>query len=388
MPLQLALVGALHMLTHVLLEVPTGVIADVYGRKASVVLGGLLIGICFIVTGAIPIFIAVLAATLIEAIGDTFVSGALDAWLTDEVGADRVGTVILRSEQLGAPLHWAGVACSVLLATLFNHQVPIVLGGVLWLVATVVMIVMMPETGFVRHASARAIVSVRTGAQHMFGTFADGIRLVRGRRTLLMLFVAQLLIGAFVDGFFRLNQLHLFTGFALPVLRLPWIGSLDDSAWIAIIDGSDSLLYLLGIALLRRKVDLGDANVAPKVLFGLFAVVGVGAVVFALAPSFGVAVVALCVLASVHSLTEPLLRTWLNQHITSDVRATVLSMSIQVNRLGMLGGGLGIGALGDVAGLRIALSASALFLVPLLALLKREARARVIANGEIVKVPP
>ena len=385
-PLQLSLMGALHMLTHVVFEVPTGVVADVYSRKRSVLIGSALLGICFVMTGAIPVFGIMLLASFIEAVGDTFVSGALDAWLTDEVGADKVGAIILRSEQLGAPLHWAGVITSVLLATLFNHQVPIVLGGVLWLVATGLLIGLMPETGFVRRAgAAQAMLSLRGSAYHMLSTFGAGIRLVRGRQTLLLLFLAQVFIGGFDSGFFLLNRLHLFTNLALPVLRMPWIGALDESVWIAIFDGSGSLLYFLGLALLRRKVNLSDAQTAPKVLFILFAGVGVGAITFALSPSFAVAAVALCVLSTLHTLTEPLLRTWLNQHITADesgVRATVLSMNTQVNRLGMMGGSLGIGALGNVAGLPVALSASALFLLPLLVVLKR---TRIFADGGMAK---
>ena len=384
-PLQLAFVGTLHMLTHVLLEVPTGIVADVYSRKASVILGGLLTGICFVVTGTIPLYGAVLFATLVEAMGDTFVSGALDAWLTDEVGADKFGSVILRSEQLGMPLHWVGVAVSVLLSTLFTSQAPILLGGALWLVATVVLLVVMPETGFVRPAAAPVTLSLRSGWLHMASTFGDSVRLVRGQRTLFMLFVAQLFIGAFMGGFYGLDQLHLFTGFTLPVLKLPWIGALNESAWIALIDGAKSPLYFLGIAMLRRNLDVGDPTATAKALLGLFTLAGVAAMAFALSPSFGVAVVTLCALGTIENLTEPLLRTWLNQHITSDVRATVLSMNTQVHRFGMLGGGLGIGALGNVAGLRIALSVAALFLLPLLTLLKRETRNDIYVTGDVVE---
>ena len=128
------------------------------------------------------------------------------------------------------------------------------------------------------------------------------------------------------------------------------------------------------IALLRRKVNLDEAHAqhTPRVLFGLFAAVGIGAIIFALTRSFGVAAIAFCAVGTLHNMTEPLLRTWLNQHITSDVRATVLSMNTQVNRFGQLGGSLGIGALGNVAGLPLALAASAIFLVPLLAVLRRK----------------
>jgi MFS transporter, DHA3 family, tetracycline resistance protein len=371
-PLQLSLMGTVLMVTSLLFEVPTGVVADVYSRKASVIIGGMLSGLAFILIGAIPLYAVVLVAAFIEAVGDTFISGALDAWLADEVGADNVGAVILRAEQWGTLPHLAGVATSVVLSTLFSHPLPIVLGGVLKVLAMSLLLILMPETKFVRRA--RTDTSITSSVQHMLSTLRAGIQLVRTRRTLLLLFIAQLFMGAFLEGFFRLNQLHLFTGFALPTLRVPWLGVLDESAWAAFFGGFNSLLYLLGIALLRRWVDLSDAQRAPSVLLIMFAIIGAGALTFALSPSFGVAAVALCITATLHNMTEPLVRTWLNQHITKDesaVRATVLSMNSQANQLGQLGGGLGIGALGNVAGLRVALAASALFLLPLLGLLRR-----------------
>jgi len=374
-PLELSLISAVHMITHVLFELPTGIVADLYSRKLSVLIGSVLIGVCYVVTGMVPLFVAMLFATCIEATGDTFISGALDAWLTDEVGPDKMGGVILRGEQLGTPVQWAGVAISVLLSTVYSHQVSIVLGGLLWFVATAVLVVLMPETGFVRRTSTQPVLSLRVSWQNARGTFGDGVRLVRARHTLALLFAAQLLIGAFGAGLFGFDKLHLFTNFALPVLRVPMVGALDESAWIALFAAAGSALYLLGIAWLRRIIDLNDAKRAARVLTGLFAAVGLSAVVFALAPSFGVAAVALCVVTTLNNMTEPLLRTWLNQHITSSVRATVLSMNTQANRLGMLGGGLGLGALGNVAGLRVALSASAVLLVPLVGLLHRTAKA-------------
>ncbi len=389
-PLQLAFVGTLHMVTHVLLEVPTGIVADVYGRKVSVVLGGLFVGICFVLTGLIPLYAMALIATVIEATGDTFVSGALDAWLSDEVGVDKIGAVILRSEQLGMPWHWAGVASSVLLATWFDMRVPIMLGGASWLVATLALIVLMPETGFVRRVAipntVLSLAPLHSSWQHMTGAFGASAQVVRKSRTLWMLFAAQLFIGAFMGGFFGLDQLHLFTSFTLPVLTLPWIGALNENAWIAIVDGVKSPLYFLGLAALRRKIDLSDAWGSARPLLALFIMVGGAAMLFALSPGFGIAAGALCVMGAIYNLTEPLLRTWLNQHITSDVRATVLSMSTQVNRLGMLGGGLAIGALGNLVGLRIALSVAVLLLLPLLALLKRETQPRSVLSGEIAEV--
>jgi hypothetical protein len=51
-----------------------------------------------------------------------------------------------------------------------------------------------------------------------------------------------------------------------------------------------------------------------------------------------------------------------------NVRATVLSMSGQVNMLGQLGGGLAVGLVGNRYGIRAALVLASMFLAPVLAL--------------------
>jgi hypothetical protein len=71
--------------------------------------------------------------------------------------------------------------------------------------------------------------------------------------------------------------------------------------------------------------------------------------------SFAVAAVALLTAQLFVQLAQPVVNTWRNQHISSDVRATVLSMSGQVNMLGQLGGGLAVGLVGNRYGIRAAL---------------------------------
>jgi MFS family permease len=66
-----------------LLEVPTGAIADLLGRKYSLMIGALLIGIAAIVYGSIPSFSVFLLAEFIFAIGYALNSGADQALLYD-----------------------------------------------------------------------------------------------------------------------------------------------------------------------------------------------------------------------------------------------------------------------------------------------------------------
>lgn len=55
-PLQLLLIGATLEGAAFLLEVPTGVVADVYSRRCSVILGCLCLGIAMALVAAFPIF--------------------------------------------------------------------------------------------------------------------------------------------------------------------------------------------------------------------------------------------------------------------------------------------------------------------------------------------
>jgi MFS transporter, DHA3 family, tetracycline resistance protein len=96
---------------------------------------------------------------------------------------------------------------------------------------------------------------------------------------------------------------------------------------------------------------------------------------FALAGNLAVAVGALLVAGLARSLVGPLYMTWLNQQITdSSVRATVISISGQVDAIGQSAGGPVLGVIGNVFGIRAALVAAALVLTPTLGLYARAMR--------------
>src|SRR5918998_64230 len=82
-----------------LFEVPTGVLADTYGRRRSVITGCFLMGSGFALEGAIPTFTAVLAAQAGWGVGYTLISGALEAWIAHEAPERDLGRVYLRGEQ-------------------------------------------------------------------------------------------------------------------------------------------------------------------------------------------------------------------------------------------------------------------------------------------------
>src|SRR3990172_5377874 len=87
-PFQLVLVGTTLEISAFLFEVPTGVVADVVSRRASIIIGYLLMGIGFLVEGLFPAFLPILLAQVIWGLGYTFTSGASQAWITDEIGEE------------------------------------------------------------------------------------------------------------------------------------------------------------------------------------------------------------------------------------------------------------------------------------------------------------
>ena len=97
---QLVLVGTVLETACFLLEIPTGVVADLYSRRRSVLIGIFLYGIGFVMEGALPWFATVWLAQIVWGCGDTFITGALEAWIASEETGKPMDEVFLRGGQL------------------------------------------------------------------------------------------------------------------------------------------------------------------------------------------------------------------------------------------------------------------------------------------------
>src|SRR5205814_9538745 len=78
-PLELVLVGTVLEATALVSEVPTGIVADVYSRRLSIIIGVVLMGSGFLIEGMFPRFDAILLAQVVWGLGATFLSGATQA---------------------------------------------------------------------------------------------------------------------------------------------------------------------------------------------------------------------------------------------------------------------------------------------------------------------
>lgn len=92
---------------------------------------------------------------------------------------------------------------------------------------------------------------------------------------------------------------------------------------------------------------------------------------FGLALGFELAVVGYLAHMAFRSISGPLFTGWINRHVDSRVRATVLSMGGQVDAIGQLTGGPLIGVVAELSSLRAAMVAVGATLLPALPLLRR-----------------
>ena len=100
-PLQLVLMGTAMEGAVFLFEIPTGVVADTYSRRLSLVIGYLGTGAAWVAVGLVSAPWLIIVLWALWGFAYTFTSGAEEAWITDEVGATNVGTVFLRGARYG-----------------------------------------------------------------------------------------------------------------------------------------------------------------------------------------------------------------------------------------------------------------------------------------------
>ena len=364
-PLELVLLGTVFEATIFLFEIPTGVIADTYSRRASVILGLALEGLAAIAIGFTESYALLIAASMLWGVAATCMSGAYEAWITDEVGVGRVGRVFLRNAQFGYAGAIVGALLGVAVATL-DLGAALVVGGAITLATAITCVFVMPEHGFVRKPA-----SERLGAwRDVKTTAAAGGRLIRAERLLLVIMAITFFIGAASEGLDRLWEAHLIRDVGLPELA-----GLDPVVWFGVINVAGLLAGIVITSFLIPRFEHADNAALARALMLLTAIVAVAVVVFGLATGFAVALAAYMVARLARRITDPLYLTWLNRNIQdSSVRATVTSMVNQTGAAGEIAGGPGIGVVGTLVSLRAALVLTGAALAPAVALYARALR--------------
>ncbi|MFN2118418.1 MAG: MFS transporter [Candidatus Promineifilaceae bacterium] len=361
-PLQLVLLGTALEASVFLFEIPTGVVADLVSRRLSVVIGYVLIGLGMILEGTFPIFITILLAQIVWGAGDTFISGAEDAWLADEVGESRLTAVYLRGSQIAQIAVLAGIGANVLLA---NRQLnfPFFAGGLTHLLLAAFLALFMPETNFEPTPAAE-----RNTWHKLRGTFQAGMQAIRIRPLLVTILGISFFYGLYSEALDRLWQPQF-----LENVTFPTVGNLSSVTWFGILNAAIILITLLTVEIARRRTQSFQHRQMTALLATLSAVISGALVVFGLAMNFPLAMASYSTVAITRRTLQPLYSAWINRGIPSAVRATVLSTFGQMDAIGQIAGGPAVGLIANRFGMRAALVLAGLMLSPVLLLYRRAA---------------
>ncbi|MGE6226030.1 MFS transporter [Paenibacillus chitinolyticus] len=375
-PLQLLLVGTVLELTVLLFEGITGVVADTYGRRKSVILGMFVMSGSFFLEGSvigagavvpvISLFVWVLISEAIRGFGETFLSGADTAWFVDEVGEEHAGPVFMRAKRWTLTAALLGIGISVGLSTLATN-LPFLAGGLLYAVMGVYLLLQMKETKFIRQERPPG-----SGPwTELKSTWLTGAREISSRPILLMMLAVTVFSGAASEGYDRLWEAHLLKEITFPS-ELP----LSAALWFGLISVLTILLSMLAMWIAEKRLDTTDERIVFKSMFVLTALRIAAVLSFAFSPNFGWALVSLLAVGVIGTVSAPLFETWLNLNIESRARATVLSMMSQSDALGQTAGGPFVGWIGNRLSVRASLTTAAVLLLPILFVFGRVLRKR------------
>jgi DHA3 family tetracycline resistance protein-like MFS transporter len=365
-PLQLVLMGTVMEAAVFVFEIPTGVVADTYSRRLSLIIGYLGMGTAWMLVALVSAPWAVIALWAGWGIAYTFTSGAYEAWIADEVGPRRVGALFLRGRRIGYIGAVGGLVVQVLVG-MASLRAGVIVGGAATVLCGLACIFVMPEREFRRRSRS---VRATTAFAELRSTATLGARFAWTAPVVLLLVAVELFMGMSSEAFDRLKEAHLLRDVGLPAS-----GQLDAVAWVGILWLAGMIISFVALWPLTEAVERRGPKVASRLLFSFTLLELVAMVAFALSGSAWPAITALLGVFFARDLQEPLYTTWINDQITeSRVRATVLSISGQANAIGQAGGGPVLGALGNTWGIRAALVAGAGTIAPALALYGRAIR--------------
>ncbi len=362
--LQLVLVGTVLETACFILEVPTGVMADLYSRRRSVLTGVFLYGAGFLLEGSLPWFGTVLFAQVVWGCGDTFITGALEAWIASEEQERLMDQVFLRGDQAGHAGSIAGIVLGTLLGNL-DLRLPIVTAGALFIVLGLVLVRIMPETNF-----SPAREKENSLLADMAGLFKVNLRFVKGALVLLALLAITFCGGLASEGFDRLSTAHF-----LQDTVMPSFGPLGPVTWFGVMRLLGSGLNILAAQLLIAYMEKKGASSRTGVVFAASAGYILCLLLFAAGRSFWFVTGAFLLTGLMRSLREPVLTAWMNAHVEERMRATVFSTSGQLDALGQIIGGPIVGVAAQQGSVSWGLACTALLLLPALLLVPAAGRA-------------
>ena len=368
--------GAAFTAGNVLFEIPTGVVADTVGRRASFLFStailcvGTLAYVAIPMTGLDPLLWFTVVSVVLG-LGFTFYSGAVEAWLVDALHASgydgNLDIVFSRGAMVGGAAMLIGTVGGGLLAQR-GLAVPFFVRSGLLMLAFALAWGGMRDLGFVRRP-----LTLKTVRAELVSVSRAGISFGWGQRSLRLLMLASAVhTGVLIYGFYAWQ---------------PYFQDLlnTDTVWFAgLVAAGIAASTMIGNAVVGHFARLCGKR--TTLLIWASAIYAIAAVGVGVAPTFWLALTSLLILTGTMGVIGPVRQAYIHQKAPAQQRATVVSFDSMIANVGGVGGQTGLGYLSKVQGFPTAYivgGVTAIAAVPLLFLLRRlgEDADRIVGNA-------
>lgn len=333
---QIALLAAVFEASILLFEIPTGLVADIYGRKISVILSTAL----SLISGLIFIFFPFLAgfilAEIIGGLGETLRSGALEAWLVDSLKHEGREEKQKHAFAQGTKFKIGGNLLGFILGgylASFNMKLVWVPFTVVFFVLCLLLIQKMKEEYTIEKKISERIIS------KFSETIRQSFKILKAQKLILALIVLSLFSEFSFETISQFWQVHFDEKFSIPIRYF---------GWILVIASILTIIFIDSVTAFSSKFKHETSSLI--ILEFLFLT---SLLLIALTVSPLLAVIFFILLQVFVNFKEPILLDLYNKHIPSSQRATLLSFQSLVGSGGEVLAGLCIGVVAQKFGLRI-----------------------------------
>jgi MFS family permease len=331
--------NAFFTLGQVIFEVPTGVVADTWGRRASYVLGALTL----LISTLLYLWMWYIQApfwgwalsSVFLGLGFTFFSGATEAWLVDGLTFSKyegdLDSVFARGSVVGGAAMLTGSVAGGYIAQVTNLGVPYILRSAVLGLTFLFALIFMKDLGFTPDKS-------RTVTKQMRRIFKASIDNGLKRPA-----VRWVMLGApFSAG------ASFYAFYAMQPYLLELFGKSEAYGIAGLAAAVIAGAQIVGGLLVKRIRKLFSRRTHAIILSTVISVVALA--VIGGTGNFWVAIALLVVWAMVFAAVNPIRQAYLNGIIPSEQRATVLSFDSLMGSSGAVFSQPALGRVADVGG--------------------------------------
>jgi MFS family permease len=307
----------------VIFEIPTGIVADRWGRRASFLCGTLTLAVTtglYVLLWQLRtpfVWWAIVSALL--GLGFTFFSGATEAWLVDALTATHydglLEAVFSRAQVISGATTLIGSVAGGYVAQLTNLGVPYVLRAATLVIVFVLAMIMMRDLGFTPARDGGALHEMRTILRH---SIDSGLRVPPVR--------AMMLSGFFTGG------VAFYVFYALQPYLLQLWGNPHAYGIAGLVAALTAGAQIVGGLLAPAFRRLFHRRTSAMLTMEAIAVAMVA--LMGLIRNFWAVIAFIAVWGLVYAAILPIRQTYLNGLIPSQQRATILSFDSLMSSAG------------------------------------------------------